>query len=102
MRIELSALRPGVVGVEREPVLVGAPHEQDSGIRYAIEASGTECHRIRFGNRGVERLIVPALPLHHWVGVDVVGLELTGFVLHPPLADPVGHTEPPMTVMPRM
>ena len=72
-------------------MLVGTTHEQDAGVGHPVEAERPERHRVRLGDLGIERLVVPPLPLHHRVGVHVVDVERLGLVLHPALAYPVSH-----------
>ncbi len=81
-RFELAALGARVVGEEREAALVGAADEHDPGVGSAVGVDRAERHRVRLGHADLERLGVPALPLHHRVAVDVGDVEPGRLVLH--------------------
>ncbi len=82
--------------------MVGATDEQDPGIGHLVEPDRAERHRVRLRHAGVERLVVPALPLHHRIGIDVVDIQPGRLVLHASIPNRVAHSGTPITVMPRM
>ncbi len=94
-----STLGAGVVGVEDEAALIGLPNEHDPGVRDPVGTDRGHRHGVRFGDTTVESILVPAVPLHDRVTVDIGDLEPLRLVLLAPTPQfgatigrrPVGH-----------
>ena len=110
--VELSALDAGVVRVEDEAVLIGLANEHDPGVGDAVGTDGGHRHGVGFGDTTVERVLMPAVPLHDRVTVDIGDVEPLRLVLLAPApqfgasigSGPVGHGRTTRSIrsMPRM
>ena len=100
--LELGPLRRRVVGEEDESALVHAAHQHDAGIGATLGIDRRHRHRLRFDQTGLDRLVVPAVPLRHRISVDVGEVEPLGLVLDPSRTDLVGVGHQPIVSIPRM